>query len=249
VSREEQLELARHEADRRRVSIFITYLIPLLCGFMFATQWLRSMTAATPGTTIITLPIIAVMMLVLIRPIQLLGLPWAAYGITGEKWRESLRDGLLFAIPVVLVATALKLALVSRSPSHAGLPIFDCIDTLTRELGSTPAAIRHFVLFNLAYVLVVVPLQELIARGLLQGLLERFIVSRHRILLAILISNLIFGVFHLYLSTTAAVATIVLGVYLGSIYVRTRNLIGVCVAHAIIGTWVLTVVRLQATLF
>jgi membrane protease YdiL (CAAX protease family) len=244
-----ELVIAKHEAERQRVSVFITYLIPLLCGFMFATEWLGSMTATAPGTTIITLPIIVVMMLALIHPIRSLELPWAAYGITGARWQESLRDGLLFAIPVVLAATAFKFTLVSLSPTHAGLPSVDCVDTLTRELGSTPAAIRHFVVFNLAYVVVVVPLQELIARGLLQGLMERFIASKHRTLLAILISNLIFGVFHLYLSTAAAVATIVLGVYLGSIYARTRNLIGVCVAHAIIGTWVLTVVRLQATLF
>jgi membrane protease YdiL (CAAX protease family) len=228
--------------DSQRVSVFIVYLLPLLCGFMFASEWLGSITVETPGTTIITLPIIAVIALVLIRPIRLLALPWAAYGITRARWRESLRDGLLFAIPIVLAATALEFALGEA-------PVFDCIDTLTREYGSRKAAVRHFVLFNLAYVFVVVPLQELIARGLLQGLMERFIVSKHRTVLAIVISNLIFGVFHLYLSLAAAVATVVLGIYLGSIYVRTRNLIGVCVAHAIIGTWVLTVVRLHATLF
>jgi membrane protease YdiL (CAAX protease family) len=228
-------------AERQRVSVFIVYLLPLLCGFVFATEWLRSMTAEATGTTIITLPIIAAIALLLIRPIRLLALPWAAYGVTRARWRESLRDGLLFAVPVVLAATALEFAL-------GDAPIFDCIDTLTREYGSAAAAIRHFVLFNLAYVFLVVPLQELIARGLLQGLIERFIVSKHRTVLAIVISNSIFGVFHLYLSLAAAVATVVLGIYLGSIYVRTRNLIGVCIAHAIIGTWVLTVVRLQATL-
>ncbi|HLT39485.1 MAG TPA: CPBP family intramembrane glutamic endopeptidase [Enhygromyxa sp.] len=239
-------ELDEALAERRRVSVFIVYLIPLLCGFMFVTEWLRSMTAESVGTTIYTLPIIAVITLVLIRPIRSLGLPWAAYGITRARWRASLRDGLLFAIPAVLAATALKLALVSLSPAHAELPVFDCLATLTRELGSPAAALRHFVLFNLAYVVLVVPLQELIARGLLQGLLERFIVSEQRTVLAILISNLIFGSFHLYLSVEVAIATIVLGVYLGSIYVRTRNLIGAWVAHAIIGTWVLTVIRLHA---
>lgn len=245
VVRRELLGADEH-ADRRRVSLLVSYLIPLLCGFMFVTEWLRSLTATATGTTIITLPIIAVIALILIRPIRSLALPWAAYGITRARWRESLRDGLLFAIPMVLAATGLKLALVWCSPVHAEVPVFDCLDGLTRELGSTAAAIRHFVVFNLAYVLVVVPLQELIARGLLQGLLERLIASEHRTVLAILISNLIFGAFHLYLSVEVAIATVVLGVYLGSIYVRTRNLIGACVAHAIIGAWVLTVVRLHA---
>jgi membrane protease YdiL (CAAX protease family) len=225
-------------ADRRRFSIFITYLIPLLCGFMFATEWLRSVATSATGTTMITLPIIAVIMLVLIRPIRALALPWAAYGVTREKWRESLRDGLSFAIPTILVITALEFSMGS------GEPVFDCLGPLIREYGSTAAATVHFVVFNLAYAFLVVPLQELIARGLLQGLLERFIVSEHRTALAILISNLIFGVFHLYLSVEAALGTVVLGLALGWIYARTRNLIGVCVAHAIIGTWVLTVVRL-----
>lgn len=213
-------------ADRQRVSIFIVYLLPLLCGFMFATEWLRSMASEATGTTIITLPIIAVMMLVLIRPIRSLALPWEAYGVTLARWRESVRDGLLLAIPVVLAVTAGKLLLTSDRP------VFEAAVTV------------RFVVINLAYVLLVVPLQELFARGLLQGLLERFIASEHKTALAILISNLIFGVFHLYLSVAAAVATVVLGLALGWIYARTRNLIGVCVAHAIIGTWVLSVIRL-----
>ena len=225
-------------ADRQRVSIFIVYLIPLLCGFMFVTEWLRTIASDATGTTIITLPILAVILLILIRPIRALGLPWAAYGVTREKWRDSVRDGLLLAIPVVLVASAVKFISSSEGP------VIDCLGPLTREYGSTTAATLHFVLFNLAYVFLVVPLQELFARGLLQGLLERFIEVKHRTALAILISNLIVGTFHLYLSLEVAVATVVLGVMLGWIYARTRNLIGVCVAHAIIGTWVLTVVRL-----
>ncbi len=232
------------EAQRQRVSVFIVYLISLLCGFMFVTQWLSSVTAETSGTTVITLPIIVVITLILIRPIRALDLPWSAYGITRANWRESLRDGLLLALPVLLAATALKLALVS----HTEVPVFDCVATLSEELGSRAAAIRHFVLFNLAYVFVVVPLQELIARGLLQGLLERFIAAKHETALAILISNLIFGAFHLYLSLAVAMITVVLGLYFGWIYVRTRNLLGAWLAHALIGTWMLTVVRLQAIL-
>ncbi|MEM6731990.1 MAG: cyclic nucleotide-binding domain-containing protein [Myxococcota bacterium] len=228
----------RHLAQQNEMSTFIIYMITVLCSFMFLTELLSRLTSETTGSTLITLPVIVALALVLIRPVRSLGLPWGAYGVTRNRWKASLRDGLVFSLPLILVATAIK-ALVSDGS------IIDVLETRTRELGSFETALAHVVTFNLLYVAFVVPIQEIISRGLLQGLLERFIASERRTLLAILISNLVFSAFHLYLSLVIAVLTLFLGIYLGWLYTRTRNLLGPSVAHAIAGVWALSVVRLQ----
>ena len=232
-------ERARSLEHKHRMSVFMIYVISVLCAFMFLLAGLTALTRHTAGTTVVTLPVIVVIGIILIRPIRALGLPWEAYGITTRHWLASLRDGLLLSVPLVAAMTAAKAVFVSISDEHRHLPIVDLFGS--RSVG-------RWLLLNLIYVAVIVPIQEFISRGLLQGLLERFIESKHRSLLAIVISNVVFAAFHLYISLGVALLTLLLGVCLGWLYVRTRNLLGVCVAHAIAGVWALTVVRLEPML-
>lgn len=231
----------------RRMSLFIVYLAVVTGAFMFLREGLSAATSLDRGTTVVTLPLVLVMGVVLVGLMRSLGLPLEAYGITRRGWRASLRDGLWLSIPLVSVATLAKVVLVVGSPEHGALPILDPLDTR----GAGPAAegmVLRLVGLNLAYAAVIVPIQELIARGLLQGLLERVLESRYRVPGAIAISNLLFAAFHLYISLGVAVATLALGIILGWLYTRTRNLLGVWVAHAIVGMWSLTIVRLQPIL-
>jgi CRP-like cAMP-binding protein len=227
-------ERARTLEHKNRMSVFMIYVISVLCAFMFLLAGLTALTRQAGGTTVITLPVIVIIGIILLRPIRALGLPWEAYGITTDHWRASLRDGLSLSVPLVVAATLAKAVFVALSNEHARLPIVDLFGS-GGAAAATPGA--------------VVPIQEFISRGLLQGLLEQFIESKHRTLLAIVISNLVFAAFHLYISIGVALLTLLLGVCLGWLYTRTRNLLGVCVAHAIAGVWALTIVRLQPMLF
>jgi membrane protease YdiL (CAAX protease family) len=96
--------------------------------------------------------------------------------------------------------------------------------------------------FLFIYILIVVPLQEFVARGSLQGPLEEFLSSKYKVLLAILVSNLLFSTMHLFMSLEIALLTFIPGVYFGWLYSRTHNLLGVWIAHAIVGTIGLSIV-------
>jgi len=227
--------------QRSQLSNLLVYLVSLLCLWFGLTHWLASVVDLSRGTTVITAPLIVLLLLVAYRPVRSLGLTWAEYGVRRQGLSEALRDGVLYALPWVVLLTALKALLAPH------MALFDLAQTLARQKGSVAWAWAHFVGFGLLYCCVVVPLQELLARGLLQGLLERLIEgqARRRMWLSILVSNLVFSAFHLYLSMAVAAATFVLGLYLGWLYARSRHLLAPCVAHGIIGTWGLTVVRLQ----
>jgi membrane protease YdiL (CAAX protease family) len=94
------------------------------------------------------------------------------------------------------------------------------------------------------YGLFVAPLQELMARGALQGLLEQFLTGKHKVFLSIIASNLIFSTAHIFMSFEIGILVFVGGLYLGWLYSRTHNLVGVWVAHWLCGSWALSVVGL-----
>jgi membrane protease YdiL (CAAX protease family) len=101
--------------------------------------------------------------------------------------------------------------------------------------------IYDWILINLVYCLFV-PVQELMARGVLQGLLEKFLIGRWRVITSIFVSNLIFSAGHIFLSETIAITVFIAGLYLGWLYSRTHNLLGVILAHCLLGVWGFSVV-------
>lgn len=54
---------------------------------------------------------------------------------------------------------------------------------------------------------------------------------------AIFLSNLIFSTMHLFMSVNLALLIFLAGIYFGWLYSRTRNLLGVTLAHALLGAW------------
>jgi membrane protease YdiL (CAAX protease family) len=72
----------------------------------------------------------------------------------------------------------------------------------------------------------------------MQGPLVRFLTGKHRNLWSILISNLAFGALHLQLSLQYGIIVFIIGCFWGWLYSRNPTLIGVCVSHIILGTWV-----------
>jgi len=55
---------------------------------------------------------------------------------------------------------------------------------------------------------------------------------------------LIFSTAHLFMSFQIGILVFVGGLYLGWLYSRTHNLVGVWVAHWLLGSWALSVVGL-----
>lgn len=79
-------------------------------------------------------------------------------------------------------------------------------------------------------------IQEIIARGMLQGVLCRLMADSHPIY-PISLTSIIFSLFHLQFGLSAVLLTFIAGIVLGLIYQREQNLMGVTIIHSIIG-WI-----------
>ena len=151
------------------------------------------------------------------------------------------------SIPIGLIIFALiKWMLILFVPHFYGQSLFDPF-----ALIQDPADRNwtYWLELNLVYVVFMIPLQELLARGGLQGLLERFLAGKHRVALSIFTSNLIFSSVHVFLSPYAAIGVFFVGCYVGILYARTHNLIGCCFAHAIAGVLALSVFGIVSGIF
>src|SRR5262249_16591708 len=92
------------------------------------------------------------------------------------------------------------------------------------------------------YLFFITPIQELIARGGLQGSLQMFLTGKYKVLTAILISNLILSTMHLYLSFRMALLVFLPGIFWGWLYSRHHTLIGVIISHIMIGAFAFWIV-------
>ncbi len=102
------------------------------------------------------------------------------------------------------------------------------------KYGSVQFTIFLFILYAL-----LVPVQELVARAVIQSSLMKIFSGRWMLLKAILLSNLMFSAFHLYLEMTFAIMTFIPGIFWGYLFAKQKGLLGVSISHIIIGLFVL----------
>jgi CRP/FNR family transcriptional regulator, cyclic AMP receptor protein len=155
------------------------------------------------------------------------------YGLTRAQWPAAIREAVLYSLPILALTVPAKWIAVQIVPRCHRLDLF------SGRVTQYPVNGIH--LLQLAIYIALVPVQEFIARGVLQGSLQEFLTGRHVRLKAVLISNLLFATFHLYVSPHFAVAVFLPGLVWGWLYTRHRTLIGVSVSHMLVGVWTLYV--------
>ena len=146
-------------------------------------------------------------------------------GVTWNKSAESFKDGVIFAVPVLLIELGLKYGLTLYPGSVCyGKTVFDFENFLDPS-----------IVFSLIGYSLLCYLQEFVTRGSLQTLLERFFSCLSLSpFWAILVANSCFAFFYLHFSFMFALLAFIPGFLWGYIYLRTRNLIGVTLSHIII---------------
>ena len=130
-----------------------------------------------------------------------------------------------------------------------GLPavIATVMVTIAFSIGLTPfdnkPTIWRVIVEGVMYYVGVGFMEELYLRGLLQNIIEKlFGEKKNAALYAILIASVLFGLGHIFGALGQPVITIIaktvwataLGVYLGAVYVQTRNLCVPIILHLII---------------
>lgn len=161
------------------------------------------------------------------------GCTWRHFGITTRNWQKSIKGALVATGILILISILVKTMVIELG--FAKGPIFDPFNLSSNHLNNSyfncSMIISSYIIFC--------PLQELIARGILQGILQRTLLinPRKRQMTAILLSNLAFAQVHLHLGLGFAAAAFIAGICWGILYARTKTLIGVSISHILFGVW------------
>ncbi len=141
--------------------------------------------------------------------LRFIGVGNAEMGLTIKNWQASLRSVLAVTLFFVIAALMAYKFVGAR---------FEPNETL---------------LFYLSYVFISSPVQEFLYRGATTYFGKTFGLS---VWLIVLISALLYSLVHIiYKDWVLVVATFILGIIWHLIYLKTDNLLGVAVSHAIFG--------------
>jgi membrane protease YdiL (CAAX protease family) len=148
------------------------------------------------------------------------------HGVTLKNTKKSIVEALIFATPFIIVCCLAKYILtISPNTIYYG-------DSIIKLPSS------YMVIFDILIYSVICYVQEFIARGTLQSILERILPTVGLGLWsAILFSNFLFFLMHVHYSLLFGAFAFVFGIFWGYIYSRTRNLIGVSLHHAMISVF------------
>ena len=215
------------EKSKVAMGILICMLLVGICLYVFSLQVLENWTQAAKVTTVVSVNIIFLFAAMSFFVIKKGGYPFSIYGLTLKNWRQSLIESILWLIPILALLCVLKWLYLTRYSGARDLPLLSWGQHLKMSKGG-------LILTCLAYS-VFAPVQEFIARGCFQTSFQNFLVGKHRILIAVVISNLMFSMTHLHISIRFALIAFIPGLFWGWQYARHKNLIGISISHIIIG--------------
>ena len=220
----------RIEEFRMRVAFgnLFTNVILMLFLYISALGLLRQFAASAGSSTITTSALLVGMTLGAAWIARTSGFTAATFGLTLQRWRWVLADSLLWTALFCAVMTLAKAALLQASPAHAHLALF-------RPWVSADGLAATVLAYALYIVLS--PMQEFIARGMLQGSLQKMLTGRGVGLRAVLVANAIFSLSHQHLGLGYALAVFLPGLFWGWMYHRHNSLLGVAVSHVLLGLW------------
>lgn len=216
--KELELELKKETSLRNQFSQF--YVITLIMFFLIAcipntsTFSPDNQIAATWGWLVLfILPILGF--------IKKTGLSLADSGITINNLKKNIIEGCLLSIFLSALMVFYRYCTIAPGEQFVSWKSFSSFSTFQFYLYISTYWIHCYI-------------QEFIARGVLQGLIQKFFEDSHFLFPIVLISFLFCAV-HVQKSYYFAAITFVISIFFGCIYYRHKNLIGVSIVHYITG--------------
>lgn len=172
--------------------------------------------------------------------------PLRSYGLTLARWPRVSVEALVYSLPILVVATLLKLLAMKTMPALRDTPLIDIRGVYA--FGRHEFDLWLYIVLVVIYI-VTTPAQEFFARSGLQASLDMLVPSDAKTnWTAIVGANLFFSSAHAYLSLEFAIATFIPGIFWGWLFQRQRSLVGVSVSHAVIGLWIFFVLNFRTVL-
>lgn len=233
------LEAMEKQLDEFRTRVmlgnFFVYVVIIMSLYTFSLDGLKYVINIGKNSSYVTLPLTLAFLIFFVFLMKTSDFPLKKFGLTLENWRKAIFEGIVFTIPFTAAILIVKWLLINYIPHYMGRSMIEGLAKMSAEPES-------WWTFLFIYILIVAPLQEFLSRGGLQGPLEEFLSSKYKIPLAILVSNLLFSTLHLFMSLEISLLVFIPGVYFGWLYSRTHNLLGVWIAHALVGTIGLSII-------
>ncbi len=235
-SRDGAVDAVRRELELSRVrNAMASFLLHMLLGFAayaVAMKYFASQQLTLKNATVVTGPMMVAMCATAVAFGRHSGLSARSFGLHWDDARAHVREALLWTLPVLGLLTLGKWAMV-QLPAYAGQPVIPLL-----ERPFTLGPLLGYGVYSL-----LVPFQEFLSRGAIQGPLYEFFTGsdRRRWFWAIVVSNTLFGVTHLHLTINYGVAAFTGGVLWGVLYARQRSLVGPVISHVIVGVYALYV--------
>ncbi len=208
-----------------KANIFFSYVIGLLCFYNLAIHKITTLSMDASRASVISAVIILIFGVGLALMIRHNKLPIHLFGLTTRNWKRSVRESLIWSVGTIGAMVLIKWLLISSVERYHELPV------LNFDVGNQKYLAFNFILYGLHS-----PIQEFIARGVLQGSLVHFFKGENVTLRAVIISNALFSATHVHLLGGLLGAIVfVPGLFWGWLYSRHENLIGVSISHILIG--------------
>jgi len=207
-----QLDIARTQHQFGQFFIYIIAMVAI--GMVVSNIVATQIVAVNVYTEVFAWQYLAVLLVPSLLIVYRMGIPIRTLGLTTIGLRKSLLEG--GALSAVLLALATVAVLVSQIiPGVPAIPVHVGMEAV-------PGYFLHTFF------------QELVARGLLQTSFQRFLNDR-RGYRAVVLSAVLFGLFHIHFGFIAVALTILSSILFGLFYLRHQNLAGVTLVHFFAG--------------
>jgi len=142
------------------------------------------------------------------------------FGLNLKGWKRSVIESLAISITIIALLALAKYLFCTYRPAVFKEQYIFCLSY-----------------YDYSYItyLFIAPLQEFVARGTVQGSLERLLDTKYKGFIAILVTSFLFGALHMATSLNLAIASFITSWIWGWMYYRQKNLIGVSISHFLIG--------------
>ena len=213
---------------------FMSYILAAMSLYVIGFRFILSMIGDKAAIASISIRVDIILALVILFIIKRSGNPLSDYGLNLNHWRRAVVESILYSLPILLL-----IALIKWFPWQIiGLHSLISLQQFTALWGNavTQTNFKDWLDLAIGYLLFA-PIVEFIARGCLQGSLEKFLVNRHARLQAIIIASLLFSSLYSYLSPITPVIMLILGFFWGWLYSRHKTIVGISLSHILIGLW------------
>jgi len=220
---------------QKNAGFFIINIVVFLSLFAIFIPFLRNWRLSVMPT-LLTLPIVLFASVLLFIRLYRTKTPLSSIGIKKENLGKSIREAVWYSLIAIAAAIILKWIAI-HTPWFAGKPLFNPEYLRMERYGIILSFWGTFGL-QVLYAFHAV-LQEVLARGALQGAFIQFLPFNRGNILGIVLASFVFSTLHAYHGIPAVLGVFFPGLFWGWLYNKQGNLAGAIVSHVIIGIVIL----------